>query len=218
MTQQKKSVYQAATATEKPSRHTLAILVDNTPGTLARIVGLFSGRGYNIESLAVAPTDATNTMSRITIVSHGTNAVIDQIRHQVERLIPVHTVSDLTEEGPAIEREMALLKVAGTGEKRIEALRIAEIFRARTVDSTLDSFVFETTGTAEKINALIDLMAPLGLIETCRTGIVGLCRGTGTLDKAKTDSLRTYHEKISDPSDADGGDGHADGMHVARTG
>jgi acetolactate synthase-1/3 small subunit len=162
-------------------RHTIAVLVDNEPGILARVVGLFSGRGYNIESLTVAETDATEHRSRITIVTSGTPMIIEQIKTQLERLVPVHTVRDLTEGGTYVERELALIKVRGTGEKRVESLRIADIFRARAIDSTIDSFVFEMTGSTEKIDAFIKLMEPLGLIEVSRTGAVAIARGNQPL-------------------------------------
>ncbi len=158
-------------------RHTIAVLVDNEPGILARVVGLFSGRGYNIESLTVAETDAQQHLSRITIVTTGTPMVIEQIKAQLDRLVPVHKVSDLTLVGPHVERELALVKVAGTGEKRVESLRIADIFRANAIDSTNASFVFEITGSTEKINAFIKLMEPLGLVEVSRTGVVAIARG-----------------------------------------
>ncbi|MEE3317634.1 MAG: acetolactate synthase small subunit [Pseudomonadota bacterium] len=157
--------------------HTLAILVDNEAGVLARVIGLFSGRGYNIESLTVAEVDHEGHLSRITIVTRGTPAVIEQIKAQLGRIVPVHEVHDLTVDGPSVERELALFKVTGRGDKRIEALRLAEIFRANVVDSTLESFVFEMTGTSEKIDAFADLMRPLGLIEMARTGIAALSRG-----------------------------------------
>jgi acetolactate synthase I/III small subunit len=161
-------------------RHTIAVLVDNEPGILARVVGLFSGRGYNIESLTVAEIDRKNALSRITIVTTGTRMIIEQIKAQLSRLVPVHKVADLTDEGPFVEREMMLVKVAGKGEARIEALRLADIFRARVVDSTIDSFVFEMTGSAEKLNAFIALMEPLGLIEISRTGAVAISRGAAS--------------------------------------
>ena len=158
-------------------RHTVAVLVDNEPGVLARVIGLFSGRGYNIESLTVAETDRTNALSRITIVTSGTPMIIEQIKAQLSRLVPVHAVHDLTAEGPHVERELALIKVAGTGDKRIESLRLADIFRARVIDSTTESFVFEMTGSTEKLNAFINLMEPLGLVDVSRTGIVAISRG-----------------------------------------
>jgi len=158
-------------------RHTIAVLVDNEPGVLARVIGLFSGRGYNIESLTVAETDRTNSLSRITIVTSGTPMIIEQIKAQLSRLVPVHAVHDLTAEGPHVERELALIKVAGTGDKRIESLRLADIFRARVIDSTTESFVFEMTGSIEKLNAFINLMEPLGLVDVSRTGIVAISRG-----------------------------------------
>lgn len=158
--------------------HTLAVLVDNEAGTLARVIGLFSGRGYNIESLTVAEVDHTGHRSRITVVTTGTPQVIEQIKKQLGRLVPVHQVHDLTVEGPAVQRELALFKVSGKGDKRVEALRLADIFRANVVDSTLESFIFEVTGTSEKIDAFAELMRPLGLIEMARTGVAALGRGT----------------------------------------
>jgi acetolactate synthase I/III small subunit len=161
-------------------RHTIAVLVDNEPGILARVVGLFSGRGYNIESLTVAEVDRRNALSRITIVTSGTRMIIEQIKAQLSRLVPVHKIHDLTDEGPFVEREMMLVKVAGKGDARIESLRLADIFRARVVDSTIDSFVFEMTGSAEKLNAFVALMEPLGLVEISRTGAVAIARGVGS--------------------------------------
>ena len=158
-------------------RHTLAVLVENEPGVLARVIGLFSGRGYNIESLTVAEVDHAGHRSRITIVTTGTPHVIDQIKAQLGRIVPVHEVHDLTVEGRAVERELGLFKVAGKGDARVEALRLADIFRANVVDSTLGSFVFEITGTSEKLDAFADLMRPLGLTEVARTGIAALSRG-----------------------------------------
>ena len=158
-------------------RHTIAVLVDNEPGVLARVIGLFSGRGYNIESLTVAEVDRAAGLSRITVVTTGTRMIIEQIKAQLSRLVPVHKIHDLTDEGPFVEREMALIKVAGKGESRIESLRLADIFRARVVDSTTESFVFEMTGTSEKLNAFITLMEPLGLVEISRTGAAAISRG-----------------------------------------
>jgi len=158
-------------------RHTFAILVDNEAGVLARVIGLFAGRGYNIESLTVAEVDREKAISRITVVTSGTEMVIEQIKNQLRRLVPVHRVSDLTLETPSLERELVLVKVQGTGDKRVEALRIADIFRARVVDSTIESFIFEITGASEKLNAFIHLMGPLGLQEISRTGIVAISRG-----------------------------------------
>ena len=157
--------------------HTLGVIVDNEAGVLARVIGLFSGRGYNIESLTVAEIDHLGHRSRITIVTTGTPQVIEQIKAQLGRIIPVHEVHDLTVLGPSVERELALFKVVETGEARIEALRLAEIFRANVVDSTLESFIFEMTGTSEKIDAFAELMRPLGLIELARTGVAALIRG-----------------------------------------
>ncbi len=165
--------------TDTIERHTIAVLVDNEPGVLARVIGLFSGRGYNIESLTVAEVDRSNNLSRITVVTSGTPMIIEQIKAQLSRLVPVHKVHDLTDEGASVEREMALIKVAGKGESRIESLRLADIFRARVVDSTTESFVFEMTGSSEKLNAFIALMDPLGLVEVSRTGTVAIARGPG---------------------------------------
>ncbi|MEM9427412.1 MAG: acetolactate synthase small subunit [Pseudomonadota bacterium] len=163
-------------------RHTLAVIVDNEAGVLARVIGLFSGRGYNIESLTVAEIDTEGHRSRITIVTAGTPSVIEQIKAQLGRIVPVHEVHDLTVEGPSVERELALFKVAGQGDKRVEALRLADIFRANVVDSSLDAFVFEVTGTSEKIDAFADLMRPLGLTELARTGVAALARSAGSED------------------------------------
>ena len=157
--------------------HTLAVIVDNEAGVLARVIGLFSGRGYNIDSLTVAEIDHEGHTSRITIVTTGTPQVIEQIKAQLGRIVPVHEVHDLTVEGRSVERELALLKVEGKDEKRVEALRLADIFRASVVDSTLDSFIFEITGTPAKIDAFADLMRPLGLSDLARTGVAALPRG-----------------------------------------
>jgi len=162
---------------ESISRHTIAVLVDNEAGVLARVIGLFSGRGYNIESLTVAEVNHTAGVSRITLVTSGTPMIIEQIKAQLERLVPVHKVRDLTVEGPAVEREMALVKVAGEGEPRVEALRLAEAFRGRVVDTTTGSFTFEITGDSDKIDAFIDLMRPIGLVDVSRTGVVSITRG-----------------------------------------
>ena len=159
------------------SRHTIAVLVDNEPGILARVVGLFSGRGYNIESLTVAETNAAENLSRITIVTAGTPMVIEQIKAQLDRLVPVHKVHDLTMEGAHIERELALVKVRGTGEKRVEALRLADVFRAKVIDARTDSFVFEVTGTSDKVRTFVSLMETLGLVDVGRTGTVAMTRG-----------------------------------------
>jgi len=166
---------------DKVAKHTIGVLVDNEAGALARVVGLFSGRGYNIESLTVAEIDGEKALSRITIVTSGTPMVIAQIKAQLNRLVPVHQVSDLTTEGPSVERELALIKVEGHGEPRVESLRIADIFRARVVDSTSHSFVFEMTGSTDKLNAFISLMLPLGLIDVSRTGVVAISRGSKPL-------------------------------------
>ena len=158
-------------------RHVLAVTVDNESGILAKIAGLFTARGYNIDSLTVADISEDHAVSRITIVTNGPPQVIDQIQAQLERLVPVHKVVDLTEEGPHVERELALVKVSGTGEHRVEALRLADIFRARPVDTTTSSFIFEITGPPDKVDSFIVLMRELGLVEVGRTGIVGMMRG-----------------------------------------
>ena len=156
--------------------HTSAVLVDNESGVLARVIGLFSGRGYNIESLTVAEIDTEQHLSRITIVTSGTQAVVEQIMAQLGRLVPVHTVIDLSMD-QSVERELALIKVRAVGDKRVESLRIAEIFRARVVDATSESFVFEMTGSAEKLDAFVQLMEPLGIVDFSRTGVVAITRG-----------------------------------------
>jgi acetolactate synthase I/III small subunit len=167
---------------EQQNTHTIAVLVDNEPGVLARVIGLFSGRGYNIESLTVAETRRGRHLSRITVVTTGTPMVIEQIKAQLGRLIPVHDVSDLTLEGPHVERELALVKVTGTGEARVESLRICDIFRARAVDSTNESFVFEIVGNSSKIDAFVELMRPLGLTDVSRTGVVAILRGPESME------------------------------------
>lgn len=162
---------------EKNETHTLSVLVANEPGVLARVIGLFSGRGYNIESLTVSETEHDKHVSRITIVTTGTPMVIQQIKHQLDRMIPVHRVVDMTIAGRSIERELAMVKVAGTGDPRVESLRLAEAFRARVIDASTESFVFEITGNTAKIDQFIDLMRPLGLVEVSRTGVVAIARG-----------------------------------------
>ena len=157
--------------------HTLSVLVQNEPGVLARVIGLFSGRGYNIESLTVSETESQKHLSRITIVTTGTPMVIQQIKHQLDRMVPVYRVVDMTLTKRAIERELAMIKVRGTGEPRVEALRLADAFRARVIDATTESFVFEITGNTDKISQFIDLMRPLGLVEVARTGIAAIGRG-----------------------------------------
>ena len=171
------SHYPAQTVKEKIERHTLSVLVDNEPGVLARVIGLFSGRGYNIDSLTVSETEHQRHLSRITIATRGTPMVIEQIRHQLERLVQVQRVVDLTESGPAIERELAMVKVRGKGDHRVEALRLADAFRARVIDATIESFIFEITGASAKIDQFVNLMLPLGLAEVSRTGVAGISRG-----------------------------------------
>ncbi|MET0247001.1 MAG: acetolactate synthase small subunit [Sphingomonas sp.] len=162
---------------EVKERHTLAVIVDNEPGILARIAGLFTARGYNIESLTVSEISEDRAVSRITIVTSASAHVMEQIIAQLDRLVPVHKVTDLTAAGPHVERELALIKVAGTGDHRIEALRLAEVYRARVVDATISSFVFEVTGGTEKIDKFVELMGEVGLVEVARTGVVAMSRG-----------------------------------------
>lgn len=162
---------------EAIEKHTMSVLVDNEPGVLARVIGLFSGRGYNIDSLTVSETEHEIHLSRITIVTTGTPMIIEQIKNQLERLVPVHNVTDLTVRGNSLERELALIKVVGKGEKRVEALRLAEAFRAQVIDASTDHFVFELTGRTSKLDQFINLMSPLGLVEISRTGIAAIARG-----------------------------------------
>ena len=169
--------YPAAPAKQNIESRTLSVIVDNEPGVLARVIGLFSGRGYNIDSLTVSETEHEKHLSRITIVTRGTPMVIEQIKAQLARLVPVHKVHDLTMEGPHIERELALIKVKSTGEKRVEALRLADVFRAKVIDAKTDSFVFEVTGNSDKVDTFISLMSALGLVDVGRTGIVAMTRG-----------------------------------------
>ncbi len=171
------SAYSLEKKEQKLETHTMSVLVDNEPGVLARVIGLFSGRGYNIESLTVSETEHEAHLSRITIVTAGTPMVIEQIKNQLDRLVPVHSVTDLTVTGTPIERELAMVKVAGTGEKRVEALRLAEAFRAQVIDASTEHFVFEITGKQSKIEQFIALMQPLGLVEVCRTGLAAIARG-----------------------------------------
>ena len=171
------SHYPAAPVAEKIETHTLSVIVDNEPGVLARVIGLFSGRGYNIDSLTVSETEHQKHLSRITIVTRGTPMVIEQIKNQLDRLVPIHRVVDMTLAGPSIQRELAMVKVRGTGEPRVEALRLADAFRARVIDAGTESFIFEITGASEKIEQFIALMLPLGLVEVSRTGVVAIARG-----------------------------------------
>jgi acetolactate synthase-1/3 small subunit len=171
------SHYPAAPTAQKAETHTLSVLVDNEPGVLARVIGLFSGRGYNIESLTVSETEHRQHLSLITIVTTGTPMVIEQIKNQLDRLVPVHHVVDMTLACDAIERELAMVKVKGKGDNRVEALRLADAFRARVIDATTESFVFEITGASDKIEQFIALMLPLGLVEVARTGIAAIMRG-----------------------------------------
>ena len=177
------SHYPAQTVKEKIERHTLSVLVDNEPGVLARVIGLFSGRGYNIESLTVSETEHEKHLSRITIVTRGTPHVLEQIKHQLERIVPVHRVVDLSvragelgQDRP-LERELALVKVTGTGDARVEALRLADAFRANVIDANTEHFIFEITGKVSKIEQFISIMKPLGLAEVCRTGVAAMNRG-----------------------------------------
>ena len=176
------SHYPAAPAAQRAEAHTLCVLVDNEPGVLARVIGLFSGRGYNIDSLTVSETEHQKHLSRITIVTNGTPMVIEQIKNQLDRLVPIHRVIDMTTgDHRAIERELAMVKVRGRGERRVEALQLAEAFRARIIDTTTESFVFEVTGSSDKIESFVNLMLPLGLVEVSRTGIAAIARGPDTM-------------------------------------
>jgi acetolactate synthase-1/3 small subunit len=161
--------------------HTLSVLVDNEPGVLARVVGLFSGRGYNIESLTVAEVAHAQQLSRITIVTTGSPETIEQISHQLERIVPIHKVTDLSLLGAAVERELAMIKVKGKGENRTEAMRLAEAFRARVIDATTESFIFELTGAPKKIDDFVELMRPVGLVEVSRTGVAAITRGPNAM-------------------------------------
>ena len=169
--------YPAPKVVEQVEHRTLSILVDNEPGVLARVIGLFSGRGYNIDSLTVSETEHEKHVSRITIATVGTPMVIEQIKNQLERLVPIHRVVDMTVAGPAIQRELAMVKVRGKGDNRVEALRLADAFRARVIDAGTESFVFEITGASDKIESFVALMIPLGLVEVSRTGVVAIARG-----------------------------------------
>src|SRR3989441_8779520 len=169
--------YPAAPVKEKIETRTLAVIVDNEPGVLARVIGLFAGRGYNIDSLTVSETEHEKHLSRITVVTRGTPMVLEQIKNQLDRLLPVHRVVDMTVAGPHIERELAMVKVRGKGDHRMEALRLADAFRARVIDASTESFVFEITGASDKIESFVALMIPLGLVEVSRTGIVAIGRG-----------------------------------------
>ena len=171
------SHYPTAPTEQRAETHTLSVLVDNEPGVLARVIGLFSGRGYNIESLTVSETEHAKHQSLITIVTTGTPMVIEQIKNQLDRLVPVHRVVDMTLTGRSIERELAMVKVRGKGEERAEALRLADIFRAKVIDTSHESFVFELTGASSKIDQFVALMRPIGLVELSRTGVLSLTRG-----------------------------------------
>lgn len=171
------SAYFLSETTKPNRRHTFSVVVDNEPGVLARIVGMFAARGYNIDSLTVSETEHEKHLSRITIVTSGTEETITQIRSQLARLVPVHRVTDLTTAGDSIELELALIKVSGKGEMRVEAMRLAQAFGAKTVDATLTSFVFQVTGTSEEVDRFIGVIAPCGLTEVCRTGVAAMLRG-----------------------------------------
>ena len=176
------SHYPSAAVSERIETRTLCVLVDNEPGVLARVIGLFAGRGYNIDSLTVSETEHEKHLSRITIVTRGTPMVLEQIKNQLDRLVPVHRVVDVTTAGPAIQRELAMVKVRGKDEHRMEALRLADAFRARVIDATTESFVFEITGKSDKIDQFVELMLPLGLVEVSRTGIAAIARGPEGMD------------------------------------
>ncbi|MEL7542785.1 MAG: acetolactate synthase small subunit [Pseudomonadota bacterium] len=178
------SHYPRQVISEAVEQHTLSVLVDNEPGVLARVIGLFSGRGYNIDSLTVTETEHEAHLSRITVITKGTPMVIEQIKAQLERLVPVHYVNDLTVSGTSLERELALVKVAGKGDKRVEALRLAEAFRASVVDASTEHFVFEITGRTSKLEQFVTLMGPLGLVEVARTGVAAIGRGSAAMSSS----------------------------------
>ncbi|MEO0619366.1 MAG: acetolactate synthase small subunit [Pseudomonadota bacterium] len=178
------SHYPKQVVNEAVEQHTLSVLVDNEPGVLARVIGLFSGRGYNIDSLTVTETEHEAHLSRITVITKGTPMVIEQIKAQLERLVPVHYVNDLTVSGTSLERELALVKVAGKGDKRVEALRLAEAFRASVVDASTEHFVFEITGRTSKLEQFVALMGPLGLVEVARTGVAAIGRGSTAMSSS----------------------------------
>ena len=184
--------YPAAPASQNIESRTLSVIVDNEPGVLARVIGLFSGRGYNIDSLTVSETEHEKHLSRITVVTRGTPMVVEQIKNQLDRLVPIHRVRDLTIDGPSLERELALVKVRGTGEKRVECLRIADIFRAKVVDVTPTSYTLEVTGEQSKIEGIIELLRPFGIQEIVRTGKVAIARGPKT-------RLRKVEERLGKP-------------------
>jgi acetolactate synthase-1/3 small subunit len=177
------STYFIVKETAPAECHILSVLVDNEPGVLARVIGLFSGRAYNIESLTVCETEHEEHLSRITIVTRGTHQVLEQIKAQLERIVPVHRVVDLTTRAKElghdmpIEREAVLVKVLNVGERRAETLRLADAFGAKVVDATMEHFVLEATGTSSKIDQFVAVLKPLGLAEVCRTGIVAMNRG-----------------------------------------
>ena len=156
-------------------KHVISVLLENEPGALSRVVGLFSARGYNIETLTVAPTEDA-TLSRMTIVTTGSDEVIEQITKHLNRLIDVVKVVDLTE-GPHIEREMMLVKVRAVGKEREEVKRMADIFRGRIIDVTDKSYTIELTGDQGKITAFIDALDRSAILETVRTGVSGIGRG-----------------------------------------
>jgi len=172
---------------DRTETRTLSVLVDNEPGVLARVIGLFSGRGYNIDSLTVSETQHAQHVSRITIVTTGTPMVLTQIRHQLQRMVPIHSVTDLSMAGEPLARELALVKVRGAGESRVEALRLADAYRATVIDATVEHFVFEITGRTSKIEQFISIMEPLGLIEVCRTGVAALARGSAAMGEGQVD-------------------------------
>ena len=180
-TQAPASAYDLSHVNEAEQRATFALVVDNEPGVLHRVVGLFAARGYNIESLTVAETDRRAHTSRITVVTSGTEDILEQIRAQIEKVVSVREVQDLTRDPLGVERELALVKVRGSGADRVEALRVADIFRAKVIDTTHHSFVFEVTGAPTKIDKFVELMRPLGLVEHSRTGVLSITRGAESL-------------------------------------
>lgn len=179
------STYEIIERDNLEERHIIGILVDNEFGVLSRVIGLFSSRGYNINSLTVSEVDVERNLSRITIATTGTPAVITQILALLDRLVPVHEVRDLTMDSPHIERTLGLVKViTQTSEARSEAQKIADRFGARTIDSTTESFIFELSDTSDNLNHFIDVLTPYGVKEICRTGITAIARGKDRMGMA----------------------------------
>ncbi len=167
-------------ADEKGMRHIISILMENEAGALSRVAGLFSARGYNIESLTVAPTEDV-TLSRMTVVTRGSDEIIEQITKQLNKLVDVVKLVDLTE-GPHIEREMLMIKVrTSSSDSREEVKRLADIFRGRIIDVTATSYTIELTGAGDKLDAFINAFEKTPILETVRSGVSGISRGAKNL-------------------------------------